>query len=218
MSINTHILGDTAWRSHPMRPRVEAVVQSASGRLSKEFGVTDVTLVVFPTPNLTDPRWPVSGMCHNANAVECCFNPDHPGFASKIEAELPRAIVHEVHHALRYRFAGPWTVGENLVLEGLALCAEEQFGIPSQPFETLPQDVSAQLLARAQRDHAVPINPDGDSSRFNWIWEHHSAKHVSNMYYIGKALVAPALATTGLSAFAALDRPYQWFFEMSRTH
>ena len=213
MSLRLHIMGESYWQKHPMREPTLGVVSDALKRIQEFIEVSDLDVMLVPTPNLSHPRFPVSGYCHNDHAVDCSVNPDHPMYETTFDVEVPRSMVHEIHHALRYRFAGPWTVGENLVLEGLALCAECSTGCPPVEFEALPKDVLKSLISKAHRQKDFPINPNEDYKKFNWIWEAHSSDHVANMYYVGRNIVTNALAKTKQDAFLAIDKPYQWFFD-----
>ncbi|MEM9910609.1 MAG: DUF2268 domain-containing putative Zn-dependent protease [Pseudomonadota bacterium] len=206
-------MGESYWQKHPMRDPTIDVVRDALQRIQELVEVSDLDVMLVPTPNLSHPRFPVSGYCHNDHAVDCSVNPDHPRYEKTFDVEVPRSIVHEVHHALRYRFAGPWTVGENLVLEGLALCAEGALRCPPAEFEALPKDVHHSLVTKAHQQKSFPINPNEDHRKYNWIWEANSPDHVANMYYVGRHIVETALANTSEDAFSAIKKPYQWFFE-----
>ena len=192
--------------------RVLECVHETLSKLEALHPITELDLVLFPSFNLTHPRWFRTGMCHSANAVEISFNPNHDLFDSRLEVELPPLILHEVHHALRYRHFDQWTIGENLILEGLARCAEGVLGdVPMDYNPQLPQDKLKELCTKAANEMDIT-----DPEKFYWIWESYSNDHVSNMYHVGYWFAQTALENLNKNAFTVISHSYQSLMSTGR--
>ena len=86
--------------------------------------------------------------------IQLTFDPANSNCAQNLGEPLERTIVHELHHALRWRGPGYGrTLGEALVTEGLAgHFAQQLYGGPPEKWETSLDD---EALAQAARDAAA---------------------------------------------------------------
>jgi hypothetical protein len=213
MPATMHMMGPEQFQSAEQRSRVMDCFAQTLAAIEEIHPIDRMDIVLFPTSNHVDPDNFIGGMCHNTHAVECSFNPDHPKFESEYRTNLPALLIHEVHHALRYRYAGPWTVGENLVLEGLAMAAEKQFGYGLPNYgEPLPKKALKKYCEMGFRDRHNPINPAADPKTYSWIWQQHGDKYTANMYHAGYRIISNALDDLALTPFAAIALPYEAFF------
>jgi|GEM_PF-3778069 len=213
MSVHIHLMGAGQMADAALRAEVMSLAEGVVAELEARLTLAPLDIALFPTPNLMDARWFRSGICHSGYAVECCFNPDHPLFHAGFRTELRRILIHECHHAVRMRQVDRWTVGENLVLEGLALTAEADCGLPPEDFPPPPDEAVTPLLERAARDWDNSMGPEDDIAAFDWIWKSHSPEHVANMYHIGREIVGRALKSGGQDAFSSVAQPRSWCLE-----
>ncbi|MEL6800188.1 MAG: DUF2268 domain-containing putative Zn-dependent protease [Pseudomonadota bacterium] len=120
-------------------------------------------LAIVPTDIYIDPRWYRSGKAYGPGYAQIEFNPDHPRFETDWDTECGALVLHELHHCLRWKHVGPrWTVGEVVVLEGLAMLAESTSGFrPMDYGDAPPASVLSNLckkayLARSESESAEP--------------------------------------------------------------
>lgn len=107
-----------------------------------------------------------------------------------MEADLFRAAVHEMHHALRWRHRGPiWTVGEVVVLEGLALLADTAAAGPDDETDRPLTDPGA-ALQKLERIRAEPL-----SAHRHWLYSSEDSQPggPERVYSLGRLVLGAAL-------------------------
>jgi uncharacterized protein YjaZ len=90
------------------------------------LGVEGVDVVVIDEPEMTIPEWGVGGYTYGPHTIVVALDP-----TARVDSHhIERTLVHEFHHAMRWRGPGcGGSLGQMLVSEGMAqLFEEEVFG------------------------------------------------------------------------------------------
>ncbi|MBM2577355.1 hypothetical protein JQC91_13685 [Jannaschia sp. Os4] len=199
MTIRTHIL-DAGGLFGRRLPKVNRTVDAAVTYVCKRSRLTNVDLVVQPTDFGRD-RMAVDAFCMSGHSV-------HVGIEREAltsddwEDDLYRAVVHELHHALRWRHVRRWTVGEALVLEGLALLADQAAAGPQDVTQRPMEDYDGALdYIHVHRD--APIH-----GHQRWLYspepEQPGAGH--RIYTAGHHLMRAALRDLHITPWTAARR------------
>lgn len=181
-----------------LRPVEEAIrsLRSNAPELKADFAI-------IPTDIYVDPRWYRSGKAYGPGYAQLEFNPDHPRFESDWETECGALVLHELHHCLRWKHIGPkWTLGEVVVLEGLAMLAESTDGFQPMDYGAPPSDsVLSELCERAYSARSV-----GESAETAWFrsTEIHGVELDAPVnYHLSKKMMQEATRALGLNPFQA---------------
>ncbi|MFI0395020.1 DUF2268 domain-containing putative Zn-dependent protease [Paracoccus jiaweipingae] len=144
----------------------------------------DLDVVVQAWPGLVIEHLGHAGYAPRGDMIQLTFDPANPDCARNLGQPLERTIVHEVHHALRWRGPGYGrTLGEALVSEGLAgHFAQQLYGGPPEKWET---SLDAEGLAQAARD-AERAWDDDTYDHAAWFF---GASPAWRGYVLGYALV-----------------------------
>ena len=110
LKTNVRFLGESKLSGSHVRAAVLDLTHATIESIGFYENINDIEVCLVPTPNHDHPDWFLNGYCYSRFVVLCSFNPDHPLFADSVETELPRLIVHEISHAVRYRHVTEWTV------------------------------------------------------------------------------------------------------------
>ena len=100
--------------------------QAAITPTQQLLGVEGVDVVVIDAPEMTIPEWGVGGYTYGPHTIVVALDQ-----AARVDSHhIERTLVHEFHHAMRWRGPGcGGSLGQMLVSEGMAqLFEEEVFG------------------------------------------------------------------------------------------
>ena len=153
MPIPCELLMGQGERLRKARPIIQEAFHEAADVSADRLGAADITIHVVDAPDEVIPEWGVGGYTYGPHSVVLSVDPDHD-----IEsADVLSTLVHEIHHAMRWRGPGPGTsLGERLVTEGLAQVFEvEATGLlPLYAHGDVVPEHRALALARLDEDPA----------------------------------------------------------------
>lgn len=87
------------------------------------LGAEGIDVLVIDNEEMTIPQWGVGGYTHGPHTILVALDPT----ATIDRQNIERTLVHEFHHAMRWRGAGcSGNLGQMLVSEGLAVLFEEE--------------------------------------------------------------------------------------------
>lgn len=90
---------------------------------ARHLGAEGIEIHVIDAPDECIPEWGLGGSAYGPHSIVLAVDPDHDIRASHVYSTL----VHEIHHAIRWRGPGcGTTLGERLVSEGLAQAFEHE--------------------------------------------------------------------------------------------
>jgi Predicted Zn-dependent protease (DUF2268) len=200
MPVDLHIMDKAKLFSDAEHSMVLNVLKDTLAKVENCCPLGDLDLVIFPTENYTHPEGYHGGFTFSANCLEISVNPKHSLFATRFETEFPALILHEVHHCLRYRHVGVWTVGELVVLEGLAMSAEIAFGDRPLPTHSAMSEEALLKLCRK----ACGTQDDEGFEKSLWVYGRDSDEETPYIYLIGSKIVSSALGVMDKNAFEAV--------------
>lgn len=206
MTIQLHLMDRGQPLNPTLRDRVLDPIQAAVRTIATYVPAFDADLVIIPTDIYTHPRWYRSGKAYGPGYAQIEFNPAHPRFDTEWDREAGALVLHELHHCLRWPHVARWTVGEVIVLEGLAMLAEGVDGfLPMDQGDPPPDPILTELCYRA-----FAVRWDEESAATSWFRNTSVGGTVFDApvnYHIGKAMMAKALTALDLDPFSAANRP-----------
>lgn len=105
---------------------VNDAFQSSVAHTEALLGIEGVNVLVLDAPDDVIPEWGVGGYTYGPHAILVALDPS----ATITRHHIERTLVHEFHHAMRWRGPGcAGSLGQMLISEGMAeLFEEEVFG------------------------------------------------------------------------------------------
>lgn len=203
------VINDPAGAFSAHHPALRALIEDTTAVTASELAVGSVTFDVRADPPRTIPGYGIGGYTFGPATVEVVVDPAYPGLGTVLPQRIPPIVAHELHHAVRWRGAGPpRTLLEALVFEGLAdRFAIELLGTPLQPWSQAFSESETDFymdLARPEFDNAMFDHPGwflgGDPRLPRWTG-----------YTLGFRLVASYQARTGRSAADLVNTPAEAF-------
>lgn len=139
---------------------IQTAIEKAQVRAETVTEPIDLDVVVQAWPGSTIAHLGFMGYAPTGDMIQLTFDPHNSNCAQNLGEPLERTIVHELHHALRWRGPGYGrTLGEALVTEGLAgHFAQQLYGNPPERWE-LGLDFDA--LKQAARDASAVWDDEG---------------------------------------------------------
>ena len=193
--------------SEPVRRQVLDQVKLGVAVVERHAPDLDVDLSVVPTGIYDHPRWYRSGKAFGPGYAQIEFTPDHTLFDSEWPREGAALVIHELHHCLRWpRSGSDWTLGDIVVLEGLAMLAEEADGTPPLDYGTPPStEALSNLCARVweERDRAECES----TAWFRATKVDEEELDASVSYHVGRHMMKRAVRALEVDAFAAASLP-----------
>lgn len=147
----------------------QALATDALARAAQALPVTGVTVTLIPDAARAIGGWGFGGRTFSASTVEIYIDPTLPDLAQRLPERLPPLVVHELHHAMRWRGPGYGrTLLEAMVSEGLAdHFAVDVLAAPVPPW--------SDAFARGQTASYLELaRPEFDSSAYSherWFFE-----------------------------------------------
>ncbi len=201
MSIRVQIL-DSGGFFGRRRALIRRTIDAALAHVHAICGLTDVDLVIHPNDHGPD-QFCISAFTMGPHNIHIGIERSQLS-SDELEADLYRTLVHELHHALRWRHvARKWSVGEVIVLEGLALLADERAAGPHDDIARPLSDPDAALSYLARfRDADV-------AAHRAWLYAPEPAQPggAARVYTIGRMLMERAIDARGLGPWAAAAIP-----------
>ncbi|MEL7152119.1 MAG: DUF2268 domain-containing putative Zn-dependent protease [Pseudomonadota bacterium] len=190
-----------------VRNQIETCVVDAVEIVEQKCPDLDADLSIIATDIYTDPRWYRSGKAFGPGYAQIELNPDHPRFKPDWEDEAAPLVIHELHHCLRWaEKAAEWTIGEVIVLEGLAMLAEETSGKHALFYGKPPRSQVLDRLCKKAFVHSGSAEGE-DTSWFRAMEIEGEKLEAPVNYHIGKAMMEVSLDAMGLDAFQAAKVP-----------
>lgn len=147
----------------------QALATDAVARAAQALPVTGVTVMLLPDAQRAIGGWGFGGRTFSATAVEIYIDPTQPDLAQRLPERLPPLVVHELHHAMRWRGPGYGrTLLEAMVSEGLA----DHFAVDVLSAAVPPwSDAFARDQTAAYLDLARPEFDSTAYSHERWFFE-----------------------------------------------
>lgn len=200
MTIRVHIL-DAGNAFGRRRGMIAAAIGRATRYVHERCALADVDLVVQPM-DFGTRQAPIDAFTMGPHNI-------HVGLErsslsdDELEPELVRTVVHELHHALRWRRVNRWTVGEAVVMEGLAILADQGVAGPAENLDRPMSDVHGALeYLRAHQGE-----PLQDHRRWLYTSEPDQPGAAERVYATGRHLMQASLRRLHESPWNAASRP-----------
>ncbi|MEM7711833.1 MAG: DUF2268 domain-containing putative Zn-dependent protease, partial [Pseudomonadota bacterium] len=191
MTIRLHVF-DAGGHFGRALPKIKRTLSAAIEHVRAASTLTDVDMVVHPVDFGSD-QYAISAFTSGAHNVHIGIERSELS-SDDLEDDLYRAVIHELHHALRWRYLEKrWTVGETIVLEGLALLADHDAAGP-QDYTDRPLSDPTRALA-----HVKTIRSDMVNQHRAWLFSPEEAQPgaAARVYTLGTLLMSAALRETG---------------------
>jgi len=176
-------------------------VQAAVTHVEAVSDLTDVDLIVHPTDFGRD-QFSIAAFTMGPNNIHIGIERSQLS-SEDLEPDLLRTTVHELHHALRWRHVGRWTMGEAVILEGLALIADHAVGGPQDGVDRPLADV-VEALDFVARHRDEPLE-----NHRNWLYtsEPEQPGAIARAYTVGLLVMRNALSELELDSWQAAKLP-----------
>lgn len=198
------VLG-TFLQTSRLAPMLSEAFEVARAACRERLDASMVDVHVLVAPDECIPQWGIGGYAYGPHALLVAVDLEHD-----IKPEhLVATLVHEVHHAIRWRGPGCGTsLGERLVSEGLAEVFEEECTGQTPIYATTPTEPAARALAWSALDESP-----ADEGR--WFF---GAKDLPWWfgYSMGYELVKERLRLDGVTAAQAVAWPASHFLDRPR--
>lgn len=190
-----HFIANAAGTLDDLIEMIDAAFASSKQSAVDRLGAEGIDALFIDAPDDTIPEWGVGGYTHSPYAILVAIDPGNPHLSL---GNLTTTLVHEFHHAMRWR--GPGCGGDlsqMLVSEGLATLFEEE--VMGHPPMYSQIEISDDEVRAAHADlHTQPFN------QAKWFY---GASGVTKSfgYTLGYRLCKIYAATVGRSAAELLD-------------
>jgi len=153
-NINISILNESG-RLDSILDAIRAQTDKAIELARTTIQLSDVDIIFSYNPAETVPHLGFGGYTPDAHTVQISVDADNTEVVRTIDEELVHTLLHEFHHAMRWRSVGYGeTLGEALVTEGLAdhFDVEVTGGAPSLWTQGFSNEELNALLVRARAE------------------------------------------------------------------
>jgi hypothetical protein len=184
-------------------PLIRRSVTAAIDHAAEHSGLADVDVVVHPKDQGPD-QWAVEAFTLGPHNVHIGVERSELS-SEELETDLFRCAVHELHHAWRWGLMGrrTWSVGEAIVLEGLAMLADHAAAGPQHDVDR-PLDEPC----RAMREFAA-IRHEPVARHRAWLHSPEPSQPggVSRLYSVGRVVMRAAILEKGTGPWEAAALP-----------
>ena len=182
-------------------PLIRRTVETAVAYVEERSALMDVDLIVHPTDFGRD-QFAIAAFTMGPNNIHIGVERSQLS-SEELEGDLYRTTIHELHHALRWRQITRWTVGEAVILEGLALLADHEACGPQEGVDRPLSDVTGALRYVAEHSDAKLEN------HRSWLYTSEAAQPggVARAYTVGLLVMRAACERLSLDPWAAALRP-----------
>ena len=200
MTIRCQIL-DAGGHFRRRAPLIRRAVAEAVRYVEDVSDLGDVDLVVHPTDFGRD-QFAIAAFTMGPHNIH--IGVERSQLSSEdLEAELFRTVVHELHHALRWRSIARWTVAEAVILEGLALVADHAAAGRQDWVDRPLADLEGALsYVIAHRDRRLE-----DHRAWLYTSEPQQPGAVARAYTVGLLLMRGAMRALRTDPWSAARRP-----------
>jgi uncharacterized protein YjaZ len=134
---------------------ISAAFESSARSARELLGAEGIDVLFVDAPDEVIPEWGIGGSTYGPHVIVVAMDPDFPGISGE---HLVSTLVHEFHHAMRWRGPGcGGDLGDMLVSEGLAqLFKEEVLGAP--PMYSQVQITGAEIAQANLELHRQPFS------------------------------------------------------------
>ena len=187
-------------------PQIIDRVSEAIEAAALQIALDPIELTLAFDARRAIPGWGVGGYSPGTDTLWMSLDPELRGTPGLIDERLPRMVVHELHHAARWRGPGyGFTLLDAMVAEGLAdhFAVQVLGGAPAPWTDALDDAQRAVLQKRAAKQ--LDLNP---YSHAGWFFG--AEEDIPNWagYTLGFELVAEYLARQpGATAASLVDAP-----------
>ena len=209
MSVAVHVLTKSG-RLTSFQSNILKNVRGAIKLARQQIPVGNVDLVIYDNPRAAVPETGEGGFTQTPHLLFIALNPGFNRFDWTIKDRLPRAVIHELHHAARWSLLKhDGTLLESLVSEGLATHFEEIFH--SGEAALWAKAVTGKTLIELQ-NHAIKEYVSKKYSHRNWFFGGDPSIPRWTGYSIGYKLVEDYIAKHKSETAASLyNKPAKEF-------
>lgn len=199
MTVRAHIL-DAGNLFGRRRPAVQRAVDAAVRYVERRSPRLDADLVVQPMSFGRD-HFPIEAFAMSPHNVHVGIERTSLS-ADDMGAEVYRTVIHELHHAVRWSHVPRWTLGEAIILEGLAVVADQ---VAAGPREDLlrPMRDAARAVDYLLAHRSEPLR-----GHQKWLYstEPEQPGDATRIYTAGLHVMRAALTTLRVSPWKAATR------------
>jgi hypothetical protein len=198
--IRVHVF-DAGRRFAAHRTLLDAIVEQAVRHVSDQSGLTEVDLVIQPIDG-TAGGFPIQASTSDGHSIHIGLDPTFLDDRD-VDDELLRTVVHELHHALRWRYVRKWTVAEVVALEGLALAADRAVCRDVVEVDEPPAEEAEKLIA-----YLAAHGEEAALQHRTWLYSSDPARpgDPGRVYRAGQLLMDAALAALDKTPWQAVRR------------
>ena len=176
--------------------QAKGTVEAISARLP----MPDIDVLILTTVNYSRGVYSFTGHTISPHVTMFFVDPGIDTLADYVTAFFPALLAHELHHCLRWPYFSK-TIGEAIILEGMALRAERDLGFERRALGQAPDQAQMQaMFDKAQSEIDAPH--DG-----SWIYSAPGGDGWSWIYHLGEYVVDLAFEAEGWDVFSQIDTP-----------
>lgn len=196
MTIRCQIL-DAGGHFRRRGPTIRRAVASAVDYVERASPLSNVDLIVHPTDFGRD-QFAIAAFTMGPHNIHIGIERSQLS-SEDLEADVYRTTIHELHHALRWRAIGRWTVAEAVILEGLALLADHMAAGPQDWLDRPLSNVDKAL------DYVIEHRHHRLEQHRGWLYtsEPEQPGAVARAYTVGLMLMRRALDALDVDPWAA---------------
>lgn len=199
MTIRTQIL-DAGGFFRRRRSLIGRTVEDAVRHVEARSALSNVDLIVHPLDHGRD-QFAIAAFTMGPHNIHIGIERSQLS-SEDLDLDLFRTTVHELHHSLRWRAVTRWTVGEAVILEGLAVLADHAAAGPQDEVDRPLSDVRTAL------DYVLAHRGDSLEKHRNWLYtsEPEQPGAVPRIYSVGLLMMRAALFEIGGDPWSAASR------------
>ena len=210
MSIEFTYFDQQGFLSNQEKKSIEAATNVAVNKIARYHKLQSIDVVLLESTWYMQKNSSFFGVCLNPHTVIVHLSPKNETFSADVEQYFSSFMVHELHHCLRYPYDRS-TIGDAIVLEGMAMSAEEFLGYNRKDLGERPDQAAFNALVRRAM---TEIDEIGNGS---WIYSCHDGEGSwPYIYQLGQHIVGKAFENRGWNAFDQVDLSAKEIFEAAR--
>jgi uncharacterized protein YjaZ len=183
----------------------------AVSNIEYHMKLKDIDILILCTDNFSLDQYSFTGMAISPHIVKVHVSPKIETLAGDIEQFFQSFIIHELHHCLRWPYFKK-TIGEAIVLEGMAMNAESFLGFEEKQLGQISKQETSLKLNEAYKDIAnlhdnswIYYLPESGDSSFPWI------------YHLGQEIVGRAFQKKGWNPFSQINLSAEEIFAAAKS-
>jgi uncharacterized protein YjaZ len=170
---------------------------------------TDILLLV--TDNYSQGKFSFTGHTISTHTVLFFVDPEIETLDSDVDQYFSALLAHELHHCLRWPYFKK-TIGEAIVLEGMAMSAETTLGFDKRELGEAP--LSSDMDAKFAKAYEQIDEPHDGS----WIYQvpEVEGRTWSWIYHLGQHVVGKAFENENWDAFSHIHKSAHEIFSAAK--